>query len=284
METSNSPPTTSDSQTRKRKGRNSDLRKEQNRIASRAYREKRKQKLALLNEILKSDSHTDSMSSVSDETEFNPTTPALEFRAMEEPHRSRHSSDSPAPFYLPPVPALAPMAAGIQPLSSNGPSCDTETYVSYPMSGYSQENDEIATHAEYARDSIVGMSSDYGSPHSSVTPMPSTPLFPYNEEFVGDAFSAYPLPDGSMPSFSATSGYDPNMINALQSISRLNDSQQQEIVAYLQKKRSLVQPPMADHTYGLVTYRMATMLCTRAEDYVDDTPLNRIDDNFDDLL
>lgn len=38
MEISQNPPTSSDSQPRKRKGRNSDIRKEQNRIASRAYR------------------------------------------------------------------------------------------------------------------------------------------------------------------------------------------------------------------------------------------------------
>jgi hypothetical protein len=170
---------------------------------------------------------------------------------METPGRSRQSSNSPAPFFLSPILALAPMAVGIQPLPSNGSSCDTETYVSYPASGYSQENDELATHAEYVRNSIVGMSSGYGSDLPSVSPIPSTPLFPYDEEFVDDTFSAYTLPDGIMPEFPASSGYDPNMIDALRSISRLNDSQQQEIAAYLQKKRSFRQPTMADHTYGL---------------------------------
>jgi len=277
MEITTNSPTASDGQSRKRKGRNSDIRKEQNRIASRAYRtsscasrhnrgrgrgqsvaqltcllgEKRKQKLALLDEILKSDSHNDSMSSVSDETEYNPTTPAPDFVGVEI-GGSRQSSHSPAPFYLSSAPMMGPVASveavGVQSLPSNGPSRDTGAYVGYPVNGYSQETDE------YAHDPIitpVGLSPGYVSPHSSVTPMPSTPMFPFEEEFPGEfPSSIYPLPDGGVPSFSATSGYDSNMINALQSFSRLNDSQQEEILAFLQKRRALMQPVVAGHSHG----------------------------------
>ncbi|KAI0537618.1 hypothetical protein GGR58DRAFT_343701 [Xylaria digitata] len=249
MEESKSPPT-SNSQTRKRRGRNSDIRKEQNRIASRAYREKRRQKLALLDEILKSDNHTDSMSSVSDETEYNSTTPAPEFRAMESTRRTRHSSHSPAPYYMSTIPALAPVSVGVHPLPSNGPNCDTEAYASYSMKDYGQEAERLAAHAEYAHNpniSTVGMSSGYVSPLPPVTSMPSTPMFPFDEEFMGGSLSAYPPPpDGSFP---PTSGYDSNMIHALQSLSRLNDSQQQQIVAYIQKKRRLVHPAAADYAF-----------------------------------
>ncbi|KAI0459387.1 hypothetical protein F5B21DRAFT_299951 [Xylaria acuta] len=255
MATPNSPPTSSDSQTRKRKGRNSDIRKEQNRIASRAYREKRRQKLALLDEILKSDSHTDSMSSVSDETEYNSTTPAPEFRAMESTGKTRHSSNSPVPYYMSAVPGLASVPAGIHHLPSNGPNRDTEAYASYSVKDYGgQEAERLATqHAGYADEpniSTIGMSSGYVSPLPSVTPMPSTPMFPFDEEFMGDSFSAYPPPDSSVPGFPVTSGYDPNMINALQSLSRLNDTQQQQIVAYIQKRRGM-QPTATDNPFHL---------------------------------
>ncbi|KAI8947694.1 hypothetical protein F4801DRAFT_494088 [Xylaria longipes] len=256
METQNSPPTSSDSQTRRRKGRNSDIRKEQNRIASRAYREKRRQKLALLDEILRSDNHTDSMSSVSDETEYNSTTAASEFRAMESTGKTRHSSNSPAPYYMSAVPALASVPAGIHHLPSNGPNRDTEAYASsYSVKDYGgQEAERLATqHAGYADDPIIstiGMSSGYASPLPSVTPMPSTPMFPFDEEFVGDSFNVYPPPDSSALGFPVASGYDPNMINALQSLSRLNDTQQQQIVALIQKRREM--PPTAtDNAFHL---------------------------------
>ncbi|TGJ78151.1 hypothetical protein E0Z10_g10611 [Xylaria hypoxylon] len=198
------------------------------------------------------------MSSVSDETEYNSTTPGPEFRAMESTRRTRHSSHSPAPYYISAVPALASVSAGIQPPPSNGPNgpngpnCDTEAYVGYSMKDYGQETERLAAHAEYAHNpniSTIGMSSGYISPLPSVTSMPSTPMFPFDDEFMGGSFSAYPPPDGGVPSFPATSGYDSNMINALQSLSRLNDSQQQQIVAYIQKKRNPIQPTAADHTF-----------------------------------
>ncbi|KAI1132049.1 hypothetical protein F5Y10DRAFT_16296 [Nemania abortiva] len=252
MEISNSPPTSSDSQARKRKGRNSDVRKEQNRIASRAYREKRRQRLALLDEILKSESHNDSMSSVSDETEYNSTTPAPEFRAMEPTSRNRLPSNSPASYFMSAVPVLAPIPASIQPLPSNSLNRDMEAYAGYSVKDYEQEAERFARHAEYASDpsiSAIGLSSGYVSSLPSVTPMPSTPMFPFDDESMGDSFSAYPLPDGSMPDFPASVGYDSNMINALQSLSRLNDSQQQQIVAYIQKKRDVMQSAASDHAF-----------------------------------
>ncbi|KAI0400321.1 hypothetical protein F4802DRAFT_500653 [Xylaria palmicola] len=264
MEGSASPPASSDSQARKRKSRNSDIRKEQNRIASRAYREKRRQKLALLDEILKSDCTTDAMSSVSDETDYNSTTSAPDFRAMESTtsRTARHASNSPAPYYLSAMPALAPAAAapGLQPLPSNGPSHNTEAYISYAAKDY----EGLATHAGYSSDpgiSTMGMSSGYVSPLSAAAPMPSTPMFPFDDEFMGggDAFgSAYPQPDGtgfadaSVSASASASGCDPNMINALQSLSRLSDSQQQQIVAFIQKRRTAALHPAAaapDHAF-----------------------------------
>ncbi|KAI1281056.1 hypothetical protein F5Y07DRAFT_317465 [Xylaria sp. FL0933] len=257
METSNSPPT-SENQPRKRRGRNSDIRKEQNRIASRAYREKRRQKLALLDELLKSDHHNDSMSSVSDETEYNSTS-AAEFRTMEPARRTRNSSHSPAPYFMSAVPTLPSTLAGVQTLPSNGPGCDTDTYGNYAVKDYVQEAERLATQAHNPHVSVIGMSTGYVSPLPPISPMPSTPMFPFDEDFMGDPYSAYPpIPESRVPSYPApTSSYDSNMINALQSLSRLDDSQQQQIVAYLQKKRNFMQPAVAGHAldFGYGTYQ-----------------------------
>jgi hypothetical protein len=199
------------------------------------------------------------MSSVSDETEYYSTTPAPEFRAMESPRRTGHPSNKPEASYLSSAaPELAPATAGIHPLFSNGPSRNTETYVGYPINGYSQENEGLATHSDYGHDSIIstiGMTSGYVSPHTSVTAMPSTPLYSFDEEYADDSFSAYPLPDGSVPSYPGASGYDPNMIRAFESLSRLSDSQQQEILAYLQKRRNVIQPAENTLSLGFSGYR-----------------------------
>ncbi|KAK5634430.1 hypothetical protein RRF57_010143 [Xylaria bambusicola] len=235
-------PRTSETQPRKRRGRNSDIRKEQNRIASRAYREKRRQKLALLDEILK-DTHPDSMSSVSDETE----SPAPEFRTMEPTRRTRNSSHSPAPYFMPSVPAIPSV-----PMPSNGPSHDADAYVSYLVKDYVQDAEGLATHTHNPNSSAIGMSTGYVSSLPPISPMPSTPMFPFDEDFMGDPFSTYPLPGSSVTSFpNPNSGYDSNMINALQSLSRLDDGQQQQILAILQKKRSFLHPDNTlDPTYS----------------------------------
>ncbi|GAP86208.2 hypothetical protein SAMD00023353_0303480 [Rosellinia necatrix] len=257
MEAANSPPSTSDGQARKRKSRNSDVRKEQNRIASRAYREKRRQKLALLDEILKSDSHTDSMSSVSDETEYSAMTPAPapEFRAAEPTSAATHSPRSPAPYYMSAGPRLASMSAGIQTLPSSIPSRDAGGYVSYSVRDYSQEPERLTTHTDYACDpniATMGLSSGYVSPLPSVASMSSAPMFPFDEEAMGGPFSAYPPLEVDVSGFpAATPGCDSDMINALQSLSRLNDNQQQQIVAYLQKKINPAQSTVADHPFHL---------------------------------
>ncbi|KAI0972561.1 hypothetical protein F4678DRAFT_43178 [Xylaria arbuscula] len=252
MATSNSPPAP-DSQTRKRKGRNSDVRKEQNRIASRAYREKRRQKLALLDEILKTDSHNDSMSSVSDETEYNSTTPAAELRTMDSNRRTRNSSQSPAPYYMSAIPAPPPVPAGVKTLPSNVPNCDTDAYVGYSVKDYVQEAERLGTHAHDPNISAIGMSTGYVSPFPPISPMPSTPMFPFDDEFMGDPYSAYPpIPDGSVSGFPApTSGYDSNMMHALHSLSRLDDNQQQQVVADLQKRRHAMQSTATAHALEL---------------------------------
>lgn len=256
METSNSPPTSSpDSQTRKRKGRNSDIRKEQNRIASRAYREKRRQKLALLNEILKSDNHADSMSSVSDETESGPVTPTPEFRKADSGSRAGSSQHSPASYCISAAPEIVTIAAAFPPLPSNGPPRDTGAYISYPVKGYSREAERLGTRAEYAYDpslSAMGVSSDYAPPLTTMGSMPSAPMFAFDDDSTGGFYSACPSPESSSSNVrghppSTTSGHDTDVANAIRSLSKLNDTQQQQIIAYIQRKRHAAQVASADN-------------------------------------
>ncbi|KAI1821269.1 hypothetical protein F4861DRAFT_480844 [Xylaria intraflava] len=245
MEKSNSPPVSSGNQTQKRKARNNDVRKEQNRMASRAYREKRKQKLALLDELLRSDSHTDTMSTVSDEPEYYSSTAlAWELRGVGLTDGTRHSSNSPVPFYMAANPTLAQIPAGPQPLPA-GPSRDTETWVNCFTNDYHQEPKTLGHHAEYSRDPNISVMETNPShayalrPATSMpqTPMPPTPMLHFDDELIGESLSTYPLHDGGVAGFPPTSEYDLNMINALESLSRLSDSQQQQIAAYIQKKR-----------------------------------------------
>ena len=152
---------------------------------------------------------------------------------------------------MPTVPVMSTVPPSVQPLPSNGPSHDTDAYVGYSVKDYVQEAERFATHAHDPNTPAIGMSTDYISSLPPISPMPSAPMFPFDEDFMGDPFSTYPLPGGSVTSFpNTTSGYDSNMVNALHSLSRLDDNQQQQIVAYLQKKRG-IHPVAVDHALDL---------------------------------
>ncbi|KAI2638148.1 hypothetical protein GGS21DRAFT_488850 [Xylaria nigripes] len=245
MENPDNPVASPGSQTSKRKGRNSAIRKEQNRVASRAYREKRKQKLALLDELLRSDSHADSMSSVSDETEYRSSTPGSECRAIGYAGGTRHSSTSPVPSYAPATPELTLVSTTHQPLIPNGPGHNTETCVDYRLNGYCQGPGRLAPHAEFAHNPsipTIEMNSGHISSLCCISSVPSMPMFTYGDASSIDcSFNEYPLPNGGVAGFTPTSEYDINMAKALDILSKLSDSQQQEIVAYIQKKTPLVQ-------------------------------------------
>lgn len=189
------------------------------------------------------------MSSVSDETEYGYTTPVSEFRAIESSSSTRHSSNSPTPYYVPTVPTLTLVPDGIRTLPSNGLSREMEMCVSYCAKAYGQEAEKLASHDEYASDTMiptVGITPNYVPPLPSATPMPSMAMFPLTGEAMGDSFGAYLLPDDSVPGFADMREYDSNMADALQTISRLSDSQQQQIMAYLLKKNNLTQSMVPD--------------------------------------
>ncbi|KAI0200068.1 hypothetical protein F4808DRAFT_430452 [Astrocystis sublimbata] len=241
METPKSP-ASSGSRAQSRKRQNSNVRKEQNRIASRAYREKRRQKLALLDEILKSDSKSDTTSSVSDETELNSTTSVRDHLAAESVGGFRYpsSTNSPTPYYMSHIPA---------PSEVPFPPFDRPNYDAVPYSvedNTSQEAGSFATqqtgHLSVPYLFTTGMSPDYMYPQATETPMMSKPTLTFDRQLIGDSYNEPNPADSIMPAFPAPLHYDSNMINALQSLSRLNDTQQQQIVAYIQKKKSRIQP------------------------------------------
>lgn len=188
------------------------------------------------------------MSSVSDETEYGSTTPVSESRAMESSSR-RHSSNSSTPYYVPAAPTLTLVPEGIRTLPSNGLSREMEAYVSYCTKDYGQEAEKFARHAGYASDPripTVRITPGYVPPLPSATPIPSTPMFPFNGAAMGESFGAYPLPDHRVPNFPDTREYDTNMINALQTLSMLSDSQQQQVIAYLLKKNNITQSTLTE--------------------------------------
>lgn len=210
------------------------------------------------------------MSSVSDETESGPVTPTPEFRRAESGSRAGSSQRSPASYYISAAPEMASMAAAFPPLPSNGPARDTGAYISYPMKGYGGDAERLGTHAEYAYDpslSAMGVSSDYAHPLTSMGSTPSAPMFAFDDDSTGGFYSAYPSPESNSNSSSnnvrgyppsttssttatttaATSGHDADMANAIRSLSKLNDAQQQQIVAYIQRKRHAAHVASADN-------------------------------------
>ncbi|KAI1661426.1 hypothetical protein F4813DRAFT_385957 [Daldinia decipiens] len=247
----------SSTRTKQPKKRNSDVRKEQNRIASRAYREKRKQKLALLDEILKSDSQTDSMSSVSDETDgYNGSWT----------FQDRQASGSPVPGALQ-VPAVAQWAAASPSISSAVPSYSHGAYEGW-MSSFNQPDNAFPASNEYAHSFIpteVGDNS-LGNPVQftiqSLTSAPSTPSvppIPLDPLLVANNFAPQHrhnqlaqhrnIPSSSNPIYNNdetqrqlwVASLEDDVLVELERFAGYSHIQQQQILAMIQKRRSLAQ-------------------------------------------
>ncbi|KAI2629730.1 hypothetical protein GGR54DRAFT_635911 [Hypoxylon sp. NC1633] len=249
------------------KKRNSDVRKEQNRIASRAYREKRKQKLALLDEILKSDSQTDSMSSVSDETEGYAGSWSLQ---------SRQASNSPAPAALPVVPVAAQWPAASPSMSSAVPGYSHGAYESW-MNSFEQQSHVYSTSNDYVQpfipnevgDHSLDAAASYNVPSiPSITSAPSTPslnsipLDPIlanhfamqhhqNQTTQSQTMTNSPgLPsysDGEMQRQSWVASLDDDTLGALERFAGFSHVQQQQILALIQKRREPSQHNTSNH-------------------------------------
>ncbi|KAI1759757.1 hypothetical protein GGR53DRAFT_512658 [Hypoxylon sp. FL1150] len=256
---------TTSSRTKMAKKRNSDVRKEQNRIASRAYREKRKQKLALLDEILKTDSQTDSMSSVSDETEGYTASWSLA--------QSRHASNSPVPAALSAVPVATQWSATSPPMSSAIPGYSHDSYESW-ISCYDRPNNTYSTTSndyvqQYVSAEIGGNSLDAPVSYNmsslpSMTLAPSTPPVPPMplEPLIATNFT--PRPPHAQPVHITSSSNLPTYINedlqrqiwvdsledstvmALEKFGGLSHVQQRQVLTLIQERRQL-HPPSTAH-------------------------------------
>ncbi|OTB08835.1 hypothetical protein M426DRAFT_18904 [Hypoxylon sp. CI-4A] len=242
--------TTTSGRTKAPKKRNSDIRKEQNRIASRAYREKRKQKLALLDEILKTDSQTDSMSSASDETEAHSAS------------WSRQASDSPVPAALVPT----QWSTASPSMSSAVPSYGHNTYDGW-MNPFEQQNNAFPTSNDYMNPFIspeVGsnsleVSSSYSvQPISSITSAPLTPPVPpilldpllggghytpqhtYATHHQNIADSPDPVyGDDEIQRQLWVASLEDNTLAALEKFAGFSHVQQQQILAVIQKRKNI---------------------------------------------
>ncbi|KAI8965964.1 hypothetical protein F5Y11DRAFT_343956 [Daldinia sp. FL1419] len=249
--------TASSARTKQPKKRNSDVRKEQNRIASRAYREKRKQKLALLDEILKSDSQTDSMSSVSDETDgYNGSWT----------FQDRQASGSPVPGALQ-VPAIAQWAAASPSISSAIPSYAHDSYEGW-MSPFNQPENTFPTNNEFAhsfiptevRDNSLGSSVPFNMQTLTSAPAtPSIPPMPLDPLLVANNFAPQHRHNQLAQSRNVTSSSNTSYHNdetqkqlwvasledgvlaELERFAGYSHVQQQQILAMIQKRRSLEQ-------------------------------------------
>ncbi|KAI2640527.1 hypothetical protein GGS26DRAFT_538536 [Hypomontagnella submonticulosa] len=249
------------------KKRNSDVRKEQNRIASRAYREKRKQKLALLDEILKSDSQTDSMSSVSDETEGYTGSWSLQ---------SRQASNSPAPSAMHAVPVATPWPAASPSMSSSVPAYGHDTYDGW-MNSFEQPNNVFPAannyvhpfiHSEIGGNSLENAASYNVQSIAAITSAPSTPPvapIPLDPMLVPNHFvpqRRHHQPEqGQNLATSSNPGYDDDEMQrqlwvasledgallALERFAGFSHAQQQQTMAMIQKRRHISQNASNHH-------------------------------------
>ncbi|KAI1382229.1 hypothetical protein F4677DRAFT_401286 [Hypoxylon crocopeplum] len=249
--------TSTSGRTKTPKKRNSDVRKEQNRIASRAYREKRKQKLALLDEILKTDSQTDSMSSVSDETEGYTASWALQ---------SRQASNSPVPATLPVVPVPAQWPAASPSMPPAVPAYGHDTYDGW-MNSFDQQNNAYTTGNTYGHTFIpteVGENSLNTASYNmqsipSITSAPSTPpvppvpldpmlvnhYAPHHHTQLGQNHSI--TNPSSLPTYgddevhrqSWVASLEDDVLVAVERFAGFSHVQQQQVLALIQKRRDL---------------------------------------------
>ncbi|KAH9902284.1 hypothetical protein F4778DRAFT_781517 [Xylariomycetidae sp. FL2044] len=222
------------------KSKNSDTRREQNRIASRAYREKRKQKLALLDEILKSDSQTaDSMSSVSDEAEV--------YHTPYSAPGNRHSSRSPVPPVLSTLPTTTAWATSTPPVSLEASSYGQNMYGGDWLNDFARTNETFTADNHYMHtyvpgDTSIEPSSQYPPSIPSIQPFPENPPIAPDPSLSNSRLATYhmrPVSDGgindsshhSASSDGDLSGMENDMVIALESFSKLNYAQQQQIIA-----------------------------------------------------
>ncbi|RYP64632.1 hypothetical protein DL769_006581 [Monosporascus sp. CRB-8-3] len=235
------------------KSRNSEARKEQNRVASRAYREKRKQKLALLDVLLKNDAR-DCASSVSDETE--------EYQRPLPLPGSRHISISPAPPAIPTASLPSQWPATSQDMMPRVPSYGAETYDDSWMNYLDRPGGTFHGEQGFARTFVppdatgfsLGSSSQFYPAANPATSLPSIPSIPVDPNLTGCHTTAYDShltqPEDSHAFRYDVPGYDddkvrswiadmdPKVMRSLENFASLSRQQQEHVLALIRKQQS----------------------------------------------
>ncbi|RYP34969.1 hypothetical protein DL767_004046 [Monosporascus sp. MG133] len=235
------------------KSRNSEARKEQNRLASRAYREKRKQKLALLDELLKTDAR-DSASSVSDETDEYQTSLPLP--------GSRHISTSPAPPAIPTASLPSQWPVTGQDMVLRVPGYGAETYDDGWMNYLDRSGDILHGQQGFARTFVLpdatgfslGSSSQFYPAANSATSLSSIPPMPVDPNLTGGHPTTYDShltqPENShafrydVPGCdddkvrSCIADMDPKVMRSLENFASLSHRQQEHVLALIRRQQN----------------------------------------------
>ncbi|KAI0022178.1 hypothetical protein F4780DRAFT_205338 [Xylariomycetidae sp. FL0641] len=239
-----------DGDTRPRKGKNSEIRKEQNRTASRAYREKRKQKLALLDELLKSEQGPESMGSPSDDTGSVRSTLSVP--------SSRQASHSPGPRTVTQAVGPADWVPSMQ-YVGNGDEY-WMNYFEHPRDERDAGSSLGYQHTFLPPAMVQGPLENSGHlrPMNSAPVSPMVPPAPINHG-MGDSHSIQQAPVAAMVGNTPGPGYqdmsgdtlDQDMANALESMSRLSYPQRQHVMSVLQSHASPSHSASYDPTSAL---------------------------------
>lgn len=238
------------------KSRNSEVRKEQNRIASRAYREKRKQKLALLDSLLKSESQNSS-SPQSETDDIHSALPVIQSRQASESPVPQHATELwPSVSHLPPINHFG--GETVDDLWMNGfDDRSTDMFAAGSDFVSAFDHDHMANHlAETAA------AAQYLSTIPSIPALPPMVHMPLDPMLSDDHMTHYEDQSTHLTSSSAStsttgiskrdssiydessfgSDQDSPMIAALESFTKLDMAQQQQLLAVIQKQNGM--PPV----------------------------------------
>ncbi|KAK9776969.1 putative BZIP domain-containing protein [Seiridium cardinale] len=259
------------------KPRNTEARKEQNRIASRAYREKRKQKLALLDQILSTEDGDSSISpSEGDDSQ-----------GIMSVASSRQASSSPVPapsHMLGAVPTTVWPSNG-QALAGTdqfGAGHFDELWMSdlEPSSGMFGPTHNFVAPFHAADITPLENSTQFPPSLPAMTALHSMPVDPtlptphagsYTEHARNTPRAGHETPSiYDQPSFNSNS--NSAMAAALESFSRLNAAQQQQLLEIIYKRRGMPGAMELDRTWDMHVNYPATPPAGRANS----SPMNDI--------
>ncbi|KAI0125937.1 hypothetical protein BJ170DRAFT_597166 [Xylariales sp. AK1849] len=238
------------------KTRNSEARREQNRVASRAYREKRKQKLALLDRILKPDNQESP--SPSSELDDDPDSLSV--------IHSRQTSMSPGPTPQPAAPCTTIRPSAGQTLGTNS-QFGGDSFDDLWMNGFDRSNEIFGTSQDFVTafdpsnvtTPSPGTTAQFLASITTMAPLPPLPTTPIDPILLhaGPYQDRITHPE-SAPGHDNTSMYDESsfgsghespMAAALKSFAKLSEAQQQQVLEVIYRRKGLSAAPGLDRAW-----------------------------------